>query len=83
MTTGLFSFQDTVHNHLSIGFVDGCLACAAVKCDLALSAAAYHASHRCTPDEAVVLNFPAQRTESAVSGNAVPENHRVGLIQTA
>jgi hypothetical protein len=44
MTTGLFSFEDAVHTHLSIGNVDGCIACAQTRTDFALSAAAYHAA---------------------------------------
>lgn len=41
MTNGIFSFEDAVHNHLSIGIVDGCLACAQTMTDLALSREAH------------------------------------------
>lgn len=37
MNTCAFSFEDAVHTHLTIGFVDGCLACAQTMTDLALS----------------------------------------------
>lgn len=37
MSTALFSFTDAVHDHLSIGFVPGCVACAQTEADLALS----------------------------------------------
>jgi hypothetical protein len=36
MMTGLFSFKDAVHDHLSIGFVRGCVACAQTEADLML-----------------------------------------------
>lgn len=32
-----FSFEDAVHTHLTIGFVDGCIACAQTMTDFALS----------------------------------------------
>lgn len=32
-----FSFEDAVHDHLTVGFVDGCIACAQTKTDSALS----------------------------------------------
>lgn len=41
MMTGLFSFKDAVHDHLSIGFVRGCVACAQTEADMALSKQAY------------------------------------------
>lgn len=37
MSTALFSFKDAVHDHLTIGFVHGCVACAQTSADLALS----------------------------------------------
>jgi hypothetical protein len=37
MMTGLFSFKDAVHDHLSVGFVRGCVACAQTEADLSLS----------------------------------------------
>lgn len=40
MSTALFSFKDAVHDHLTIGFVPGCVACAQTQADLTLSAKA-------------------------------------------
>jgi len=40
MSTALFSFKDAVHDHLTIGFVHGCVACAQTEADMALSAKA-------------------------------------------
>jgi hypothetical protein len=40
----MFSFKDAVHDHITIGFVDGCIACAQVQADMALSKRAYAAS---------------------------------------
>ena len=37
MMTGMFSFEDAVHNHRTFGIVEGCLACAQTMTDLALS----------------------------------------------
>ena len=42
MSTALFSFKDAVHDHLTIGFVHGCVACAQTQADMALSAKAAH-----------------------------------------
>lgn len=39
----MFSFKDAVHDHLTIGHRDGCIACAQTQADMALSARAYHA----------------------------------------
>lgn len=44
MSTALFSFTDAVHDHLTIGFVRGCVACAQTETDLALSRKAAVAS---------------------------------------
>ena len=64
MTTGLFSFEDAVHNHLSIGDVADCLACAQTRADMALSAAAYHAKR-----EAALTSPMLVRVPTLVSGN--------------
>lgn len=37
----MFSFKDALHDHITIGFVDGCIACAQVQADMALSTRAY------------------------------------------
>lgn len=37
MAIALFSFKDAVHDHLTIGFVPGCIACAQTEADLVLS----------------------------------------------
>lgn len=65
----IFSFKDAVHDHLSIGFVRGCIACAQTEADLMLSKQAFHAKAGIPVPaaEARVINFPAQR--SLVSGN--------------
>lgn len=49
MSIEVFSFEDTVHSHLSIGYVDGCLACAQTGADMSLSAAAYNKTTRVAP----------------------------------
>ncbi len=65
MAAGLFTFEDALHTHLSIGFVEGCIACAQFECDMALSKAAYAAKlaleaslPRLTP---VLCTAPAKR----------------------
>lgn len=58
MTTGLFSFEDAVHNHLSIGDVADCLACAQTRADMALSAAAYHAAREAALVAPVLTRVP-------------------------
>ena len=40
----MFSYQDALHDHLSIGNREGCIACAQTQADMALSKRAYHAS---------------------------------------
>lgn len=40
MAVTMFSFADAVHDHLTIGFVRGCVACAQTEADMALSRAA-------------------------------------------
>jgi hypothetical protein len=64
MTTGLFSFADAVHNHLSIGDVADCLACAQTRADMALSAAAYHAAREAAQAAPMLTRVPV-----LVSGN--------------
>lgn len=64
MTTGLFSFEDAVHNHAQIGDVDGCIACAQTRTDFALSAAAYHAAREAEAAAPVLTRVPVM-----VSGN--------------
>lgn len=32
-----FSFEDALHSHLTVGFTEGCLACAQTMTDLSLS----------------------------------------------
>jgi len=44
MSTALFSFKDAVHDHLTIGFVHGCVACAQTEADMALSRKAARAN---------------------------------------
>ena len=51
MSTALFSFKDAVHDHLTIGFVPGCVACAQTEADLALSHKAALASGLTQPVE--------------------------------
>ena len=43
MDIALFSFEDAVHNHVTIGFVRGCIACAQTEADLSLSRKAVYA----------------------------------------
>lgn len=40
MAVTMFSFKDATHDHLTVGFVRGCVACAQTEADLALSKAA-------------------------------------------
>jgi hypothetical protein len=40
----MFSFKDAVHDHITIGFADGCIACAQTQADMALSKRAYAAA---------------------------------------
>lgn len=57
MATTLFSFTDAVHDHLSIGFVHGCVACAQTEADMALSHKAAVASGLTQPvTPAAVVN---------------------------
>lgn len=37
----MFSFKDAVHDHITIGFKDGCIACAQTQADMALSKRAF------------------------------------------
>lgn len=75
MTTGLFSFEDAVHNHLSIGDVADCLACAQTRADMALSAAAYHASGEAAMTAPVLTRVPVL-VHTRVSGNAARRKSR-------
>jgi hypothetical protein len=68
MTTGLFSFEDVVHNHLSIGDVADCLACAQTRADMALSAAAYHAAREAAQAAPMLTRVPVL-VGARVSGN--------------
>lgn len=83
MRPGLFTFADALHSHISIGFVQGCVACAQVETDMALSREVYLAGlvTAGAVDEntgAVLVDFPAPAA-SGVSGNP----HRIGLMHTA
>lgn len=70
MTTGLFSFEDAVHNHAEIGDVADCLACAQTRADMALSAAAYHASRE------AAMTPVLTRVPVLVSGNRGRRSHK-------
>lgn len=71
MTTGLFSFEDAVHSHLSIGDVDGCIACAQTRTDFALSAAAYHAARESEQASPLLTRVPVLvSSRKRVSRNA-------------
>lgn len=37
----MFSYTDAVHDHITIGHRDGCIACAQTQADMALSRKAY------------------------------------------
>jgi len=65
MSIEVFSFEDTVHNHLSIGYVDGCPACAQTGADMSLSAAAFNKTTRVAP---AASHF----ADSISAGPAVP-----------
>lgn len=42
----MFSFKDAVHDHITIGFTDGCIACAQTQADMALSKRAFAREHQ-------------------------------------
>lgn len=81
MTTGLFTFEDALHTHSTIGNVEACPACAQTRCDMALSAAAYHAKHEAGQAAPILVRVPVLvtgRAKSRVSGNVSPtsRNHK-------
>lgn len=55
----MFSFKDAVHDHITIGFKDGCIACAQTQADMALSKRAFAREHQ-----------PSGSGNEVVSGNA-------------
>lgn len=61
----MFSFKDAVHDHITIGFTDGCIACAQTQADMALSKRAFDAAQ----PSGVASNTPSEapRTLSRVA----------------
>jgi hypothetical protein len=56
----MFSFKDAVHDHITIGFKDGCIACAQTQADMALSKRAFARSQ----PSGVASDFPAEAPQS-------------------
>lgn len=89
MTTGLFTFEDALHNHLSIGNVEACPACAQTRCDMALSAAAYHAAREAQVRTPMLTRVPVivsgRRSGSGVSRNrkSAKRTHRTAVTSAA
>lgn len=67
MAATMFSFKDAVHDHLTIGFVRGCVACAQTEADMALSRAA---ASGVKPVRAVQEIAEADLSEPALAASA-------------